>query len=98
MRSQIATALRNAATQFNWDWDYALHVLGGLGLGGLFCLPVFFGWTAWIAAAGVPLITAFGYLREKMQHDFNRLSQHQWIEAITWGIGALLATSSLFFR
>lgn len=81
-----------------WDWDYALHVLGGLGLGGLFCLPVFFGGSTWIAAFGVVAITTFGYFREKVQHDFDRLSLHQWVEAVTWGIGALLATASLFFR
>jgi hypothetical protein len=78
-----------------WDFDYLWHFLGGLGIGLAFCLPAFFGWT-FVPFIGVILITLFGYIREKVQHDFNPLSQHQWIEAITWGLGGLTSLFSLF--
>jgi hypothetical protein len=68
-----------------WDWDYLLHFLGGASIVAItvFASPW---WAPFIFAL---IIEAWGFIREKMQHDWEKLSPHQHIEAHCWGLGGL---------
>jgi hypothetical protein len=82
-----------------WDWDYVWHALGGLAINGLLVvLPLaFFSHViahAWaIPFAVMLLVTAGGFVREKIQHDWESLSAHQFLEGALWGVGALVSAS-----
>jgi hypothetical protein len=68
--------------------DSVLHALGGAALG---ALGGFFGdWAG--AASATALATGGGFAREWWQHRAEDLwiSRHRAIEAVSWGIGALL--------
>ncbi len=82
-----------------WDWDYLLHYLGGFGINGtLVATPIIlFDLQWWISIIGVIAVTIFGWVREKIQHNWDALSLHQNIEAFTWTAGALTAAGILAF-
>ena len=80
-----------------FDYDYLLHFLGGMGLGGIACVTVFLGWSIVVPLVAVVGIGIFGYLREKSQHEFHPLTLHQWVEALTWPAGAASALISLLW-
>jgi hypothetical protein len=53
---------------------------------------MFWGLPWWFGLATSPVVFAGGYTRERIQHWPQRLEwPHQWIEALTWLFGALLA-------
>jgi hypothetical protein len=53
---------------------------------------ILWGWPWWTGFVTAPVVLALGYVREKIQHKWQRLEwPHQVVEAVTWGLGALLA-------
>jgi hypothetical protein len=70
-----------------WDWDYVWHFLGGFAIN-LVPMFVFKSWPILVVTA--ILITALGILREHVQHDWEKLSAHQWLEGVLWGGGAMV--------
>jgi hypothetical protein len=78
-------------SEYKWDWDYLWHTLMGFGVNAIL-IWMFWGLPWWFGFATSPAVFAGGYTREKIQHKWQRLEYpHQWIEALTWGVGALLA-------
>lgn len=71
-----------------WDFDYLLHFAGGLAV----AIILSFGSPVWGPFLMIPILGAYGWLREKIQHSFKRLTTHQWIEAMTWPLGALVGS------
>jgi hypothetical protein len=75
-----------------WDWDYLIHfavggaVTAAVGTG-LYFLPV----PLWLVAFMVPIAAGIGILREKVQHDFDPLTPHQWAEALLFPAGSIVA-------
>jgi hypothetical protein len=61
-----------------------LHALGGAVITGA---AVLIGIPGWLP---VLLVGVAGWLREVWQHDL-RLTLHQWIEALAWGVGSALS-------
>lgn len=89
-----------------WDWDYLWHFLGGLAINYILvvipltiikeAITISWGVPSFPLMWGVPLIvilviTFAGYIREKSQHEWERLTAHQWLEALLWGAGAFIA-------
>jgi hypothetical protein len=73
----------------SWDSDYALHFLGGAVICAI--LVVAGPWW-WLPFAMVLLLAIWGYVREKDQHGWEKLTLHQWTEAVLWPIGGLCAS------
>jgi hypothetical protein len=78
-------------SEWRWDWDYLWHGLIGFGLNAILIWGMW-GLPWWLGFATAPAVLAFGYIREKIQHKWQALEwPHQWMEALAWGVGALLA-------
>lgn len=63
-------------------WGWLLHLGVGAALG-------FLAAYAGTLVGVVGLLFVLGFLREQAQHDW-RLTAHQWLEALAWGVGGLL--------
>lgn len=69
-----------------------LHALAGFGISALLSVLIP-GWFEWrFAVVMFSAMLAYGVWREAVQHadDATRWNLHRWIEALAWGIGALL--------
>ena len=76
-----------------WRWSYLVHPAIALGIVALIGLVYWWaGWPAWGMLAWTPIAVVLGIWREEMQHVGQKLSAHQWVEALNWSVGAALAT------
>jgi hypothetical protein len=73
------------------DHGWWLHGVVGFALNAVF-IWILWGWPWWTGFVTAPVVLALGYVREKNQHKWQALEwPHQVVEAVTWGLGALLA-------
>jgi len=76
-----------------WRWSYLVHPAVALGITAVIGLGVWWADLRWWAMLPItPVFFVFGYWREKIQHDWEPLTVHQWVEALNWMVGSIIAT------
>lgn len=73
--------------------DNALHFAGGFAITAILLVAVH---SLAFGLALVATLALFGWLRELNQHQWEPLSRHSKIEALTWPLGALAALPVLW--
>ena len=83
------------APWYEWDWDYVWHFLGGLVIEAppLAAVILLNASILWIPV-GIIGLAFFGIAREMYQHDID-LTAHQWLEAMLWPVGGLVALAAI---
>jgi hypothetical protein len=79
-----------------WDWDYVVHAAVGAAITAATAVGLHFTpFPRWLVVvlvlSTIPITTGGGILREKIQHHFDRLTAHQWLEGVLFGVGSTVA-------
>jgi hypothetical protein len=75
-----------------WDFDYLWHFLGGAAINAVcVVLIAVFGGSCLVPFLTAILLLVLGVVRELIQHNWEALSAHQWLEGVLWFVGGITA-------